>query len=97
MVGVNSSYPASLLLLYLYVAYDSLNATARFSISYAQTAVGTFGILGNITSIFFLARLAANSFFDSLLLALTFIDTTFIVFTVIDYALIRGVQLFKFC
>ena len=52
--------------------------------------VGVFGIVGNVTSIFILSKLAAQSFFDSLLLALTSIDTIFIVFTVIDYSFARG-------
>ena len=54
-----------------------------------------FGIIGNVTSIFILSKLAAQSFFDSLLIALTSIDTIFIVFTVIDYSFARGIQLQK--
>ena len=52
--------------------------------------VGVFGIVGNVTSIFILSKIAAQSFFDSLLIALTSIDTIFIVFTVIDYSFARG-------
>ena len=54
---------------------------------------GVFGIIGNVTSIFILSKLAAHSFFDSLLMALTSIDTIFIVFTVIDYSFARGIKL----
>lgn len=50
---------------------------------------GVFGIVGNVTSIFILSKIAAQSFFDSLLIALTSIDTIFIFFTVVDYSLAR--------
>ena len=54
---------------------------------------GVFGIIGNVTSLFILSKLAAQSFFDSLLIALTSIDTVFIIFTVIDYSFARGIKL----
>ena len=56
--------------------------------------VGVFGIVGNVTSIFILSKIAAQSFFDSLLIALTSIDTIFIVFTVIDYSFARGKHIY---
>ena len=60
--------------------------------------VGVFGIVGNVTSIFILSKIAAQSFFDSLLIALTSIDTIFIVFTVIDYSFARGKHIHvQFC
>ena len=60
--------------------------------------VGVFGIVGNVTSIFILSKIAAQSFFDSLLIALTSIDTIFIVFTVIDYSFARGKHIYvQFC
>ena len=46
--------------------------------------------MGNITSIFVLAKMAGQNFFDSLLIALTTIDTVFIIFTIVDYSLARG-------
>ena len=47
-------------------------------------------MIGNITSIFILFKMASTSFFDNLLLALTCIDTIFIIFSVVDYSLARG-------
>ena len=52
-------------------------------------------MIGNITSIFILFKMASTSFFDNLLLALTFIDTIFIIFSIVDYSLARGRYCFK--
>ena len=56
----------------------------------SKIGIGMFGVIGNVTSIFVLAKMAGQNFFDSLLIALTTIDTVFIIFTIVDYSLARG-------